>query len=150
LKGADLAAGGYAPVVLISGGPYRGRPEGELAITFLAERGYSTRGFESFGHHAKSTIEEATALRPELARRGVKRVLLVTASHHARRSAIVFRLFCPGIQFISVPAPDSHFHASTWWMDPGSKTLFFSEWTKILGTVLIAYPKYCISRLWDR
>jgi uncharacterized SAM-binding protein YcdF (DUF218 family) len=147
LKGGDLAALGYAPRLLISGGPYQGKPEGELAIRFLAEHGYSTRGFESFSHHARSTIEEAVALRPELARRGVKRVLLVTSWYHARRSAIVFDLFCPGIQFIAVPAPDSQYHPNTWWMEANSRRLFLTEYAKILGTVIIVYPKYRIELL---
>jgi hypothetical protein len=72
LKAAELANNGYAPRVLISGTPYRARPEdqsrpeGEFAIVFLAKQGYRTDSFESFGHHARSTIEEAIALRPEL------------------------------------------------------------------------------------
>ena len=42
LKGAELVTAGYAPLTLISGTPYQGRPEdevkpeGELAITFPA------------------------------------------------------------------------------------------------------------------
>jgi uncharacterized SAM-binding protein YcdF (DUF218 family) len=103
LKAAELAKQGYAPLVLISGGRYQDGMEGDYAIAFLATRGYSTRLFESFGHTARSTIEEAIALRNELRRRRVKRVLLVTSDFHSRRSSIVFRLFCPGIDFISVP-----------------------------------------------
>jgi hypothetical protein len=104
--------------------------------------------FESFGHNARSTIEEAIALRGELRRRHVKRVILVTSDFHSRRSAIVFRLFCPGIDFISVPGPEPKFHADRWWMDDHSRALFYSEWTKIFGTVLMAYPKDLIGRLW--
>jgi uncharacterized SAM-binding protein YcdF (DUF218 family) len=147
LKAADLAKQGYAPLVLISGGPYDHGTEGEYAIAFLATRGYSTRPFESFGHHAHSTIEEAVALRGELYRRHVKRVILVTSDFHSRRSAIVFRLFCPGIGFISVPGAEPYFHADRWWMDDISRRLFYSEWTKIFGTVLMAYPKDLIGRL---
>ena len=146
LKAADLAKQGYAPLVLISGGPYDHGTEGEYAIAFLATRGYPTRLFESFGHHARSTIEEAVALRGELYRRHVRRVILVTSDFHSRRSAIVFRLFCPGIEFISVPGTESNFHADRWWMDDGSRALFYSEWTKIFGTVLMAYPKDLIER----
>jgi uncharacterized SAM-binding protein YcdF (DUF218 family) len=141
LKGADLAMQGYAPLALISGTPYAGRPEGELAIEFLVERGYPERLFQSFGHHAPSTIEEAIALRPELARRGVRRVLLVTSAYHSRRAGIVFRLFCPGIHFITIPAPEDQYHPDDWWQDTNSRKLFFSEWGKIFGTVLIEYPK---------
>jgi uncharacterized SAM-binding protein YcdF (DUF218 family) len=147
LKAAELAKQGYAPLVLISGGPYQAGTEGEYAIRFLAERGYPARLFESFEHHARSTIEEAVALRGELRRRRVKRVILVTSDFHSRRSAIVFRLFCPGIEFISVPGTEANFHAGRWWMDAHSKALFYSEWTKIFGTILMAYPKDLMGRL---
>ena len=145
IKGADLAVRGFAPTLLISGSPYQGRFEGDFAIGFLAQKGYVTSGFESFHHYANSTIEEAEALGPELARRGVKRVLLVTSSFHSRRSAIVFRLFCPGIEFISVPSSDPEYQPSNWWMDARSKSLFYSEWSKILGTLLIGYPRHLVS-----
>jgi uncharacterized SAM-binding protein YcdF (DUF218 family) len=147
LRAADLGAQGYAPLVLISGPPYRDRPEGEFAIDFLAARGYPRRLFQSFGHHARSTIEEAIILRPELTRRGVRRVLLVTSAYHSRRAAIVFWLFCPGIKFITIPAPDEHYHAYEWWQDPSSRKLFFSEWRKILGTIFVEYPKDRFERL---
>jgi uncharacterized SAM-binding protein YcdF (DUF218 family) len=144
LKGADLAIRGYAPFALFSGPPYQGRPEGDVAIGFLAEHGYPTANFQSVNIYARSTIEEAEAVCPELSRRGLKRVLLVTASYHSRRAAIVFRLFCPGIQFISVPAPDPEYQADTWWMDARSREHFFSEWARILGTVFVEYPSYRI------
>lgn len=147
LTGAELARQRYAPLALISGAPYQGRPEGELAIEFLVDKGYPKELFQVFGHHAGSTIAEAIALRPELARRHVKRVLLVTAAYHSRRATIVLTLFCPGVRFISVPAPDPYYHVQGWWNDDGSRDLFFSEWSKILGTVLLVYPRYLVSRL---
>jgi uncharacterized SAM-binding protein YcdF (DUF218 family) len=144
LKGADLGVQHYAPLVLISGPPYKGRPEGEFAIEFLVAHGYPRQLFQSFGHHAPSTIGEAIALRPELLRRGVKRVLLVTSSYHSRRAAIVYWLFCPGIKFIAIAAPDAHYHSEEWWKDASSRKLFYSEWSKILGTLLLEYPKYLV------
>jgi uncharacterized SAM-binding protein YcdF (DUF218 family) len=147
VTGAELARQRYAPIALFSGGPYDGRPEGEFAIDFLVNKGYPRELFQVFGHYTGSTIAEAIALRPELARRHVKRVLLVTASFHSRRAAIVLTLFCPGVRFISVPAPDSHYHVEGWWNDDSSRDLFFSEWSKILGTVLLVYPRYLVSRL---
>jgi uncharacterized SAM-binding protein YcdF (DUF218 family) len=147
LTGAELARLGYAPIALISGPPYHERPQGELAIEFLVKKGYPKELFQVFAHHANSTIAEANALRGELARRHVKRVLLVTASYHSRRATIVLTLFCPGVQFISVPAPDPNYHIVNWWNDDSSRQLFFSEWTKILGSLLVAYPTYLVSRL---
>jgi len=147
IEGANLAVESYAPLVLISGTMYGARPEGVAAIQFLTARGYPRRLFQSFLQDASSTIGEALALRGELARRGVKRVLLVTSAYHSRRASIVFRLFCPGIRFITIGAPDEHYHPRVWWEDPSSRRLFFSEWTKIFGTVLFEYPKYLIERL---
>jgi uncharacterized SAM-binding protein YcdF (DUF218 family) len=146
LKSAELVSHGYAPKVLISGTPYQGRPEGELAITFLAKQGYRTDYFESFGHHARSTIEEAIALRPELVRRGVKRVILITSSYHSRRASVVMRLICSDIHFFSVPAPDPHYNADRWWQDKSSRRLFFAEWSKIIGSLFLAYPEYLLKR----
>lgn len=142
LKGAELGVQGYAPVVLLSSPPYKGRPEGEFAIPFLAEHGYPTALFQVFAHQAASTVAEAVALRSELARRNAKRVILVTAAYHSRRAHLVFRLFCPGIRFLSVPAPDPYYTADVWWTNAVSRRLFFSEVTKMLGSVLVAYPRY--------
>ena len=146
LKAAELVTGGYAPLALISGPPYAGRPEGELAVDFLVQKGYPRDRFQIFAHTAGSTVAEAIALRGELARRRVQRVILVTSAYHSRRAAFDFWLFCPDIHFISVPAPDALYHADGWWRDDTSRNLFWSEWTKMLGTALIAYPTYRVSR----
>ncbi len=150
LTGAELAQQGYAPLALFSGPPYHGRPQGALSVDFLVQKGYPRELFQVFATDAESTIAEANALRGELARRHVKRVLLVTSSYHSRRATIVLTLFCPGVQFISVPAPNPHYHIVKWWNDDSSRQLFFSEWTKILGSVLVAYPTYLVSRLSGR
>jgi uncharacterized SAM-binding protein YcdF (DUF218 family) len=157
VKGAELARLRYAPFALISGPPYvtgppyyKERPEGEMAIDFLVQKGYPKELFQVFAHNANSTIDEAKALRGELARRHVRRVLLVTANYHTRRATIVLTLFCPGVRFISVPAPDANYHVAGWWNDDRSRQVFFSEWKKIVGTVLVSYPTYVVSRLFGR
>ena len=147
IEAAELGRHGYAPVVLISSPPYAGRPEGELAVEFLVKRGYRREMFAVFPHNATSTVAEANAVRGELERRGVHRVLLVTSNYHSRRAAIVFRLFCGGIRFISVPAADPNYPADRWWKGEGSRNVFYSEWVKIAGSLLIAYPRYLVSRL---
>ena len=147
ITGAELAKQRFAPMALMSGPPYHGRPQGELAIDFLVKQGYSRGLFQVFATEAQSTIAEANDLRAELARRHVRRVLLVTSDYHSRRATIVMSLFCPGVSFISVPAPDPHYHVAEWWNDESSRHLFFSEWSKILGSVLVAYPAHTVSRL---
>jgi len=147
LKAAELATAGYAPLVLISGPPYRGSPEGELAVDFLAGKGYPKGLFSVFGHTASSTVEEAIAVGQELRRRQVHSVILVTSAYHSRRADIVCRLFCGGIRFTSVPAPDSQYLPEQWWDDRQSRAIFISEWRKIIGSVLVAYPQH-LFRQW--
>ncbi len=144
-RAAQLQAEGWAPLVLISGPQYAGQPEGELAVEFLVKQGYPADKFAVFAHNEPSTVGEVRLLAGELARRGVRRVIVVTSSYHSRRCAILFCLFCPRIRFLSAPAPDGHYRAQEWWKDPSSHALFVSEWTKILGSVLVAYPTYRIS-----
>jgi uncharacterized SAM-binding protein YcdF (DUF218 family) len=146
IKGADLAVEGFAPLVLFSGPPYRDRSEGELAVAFLVARGYPAKLFAVFPHAAKSTIAEARALRDEFARRGARRVILVTSNYHSRRAAIVLELFCPGIDFVSIPAPDPLYDANIWWKEGDSRRLFVSELAKIIGSVLVEYPRYLMTR----
>jgi uncharacterized SAM-binding protein YcdF (DUF218 family) len=146
VKAAELGAQGFAPLVLVSGPPYNGRPEGEFAVDFLVKQGYPRNLFAVFGHNQASTIGEVLALHKELARRSVKRVIFVTSAYHSRRCELLFRMLCPEIRFVSAPAPDSHYQAGVWWKDRSSQSLFFSEWSKILGSVLIAYPTYRVSQ----
>jgi uncharacterized SAM-binding protein YcdF (DUF218 family) len=150
LTGAELARLGYAPLALFSGPPYHERPQGELSIEFLVQKGYPARLFQSFFTNATSTITEAKDLRVELVRRKAKRVILVTASYHSRRAKMVLTLFCPGVTFISVPAPDPHYHVPEWWNDNSSRRFALLEWSKMLGTVLVSYPTYVVARLFGR
>jgi len=145
IKGAELGTSGYAPTVLVSSPPYAGRPEGELAVEFLVKKGFRREMFSILPHNAASTIAEALVLRPELSRRKARQVILVTSNYHSRRALLVFDLFCPGVRFISAPA--EQFDPHGWWEKQAARELVFSEWTKILGTVLIAYPRYLVSRI---
>ena len=140
IKGAELGLRGYAPKVMISGALYQNRPESELSIQFLVEKGYPRELFVSLPVLAGSTVEEAAAVCPELRRRGAKKVLLVTSSYHSRRANVAFRLFCPGVQFRSVAAESEQFQVERWWMNPHFREVFFSEWKKLLGTVFWSYP----------
>jgi hypothetical protein len=133
-------------LVLFSGARYQGRPEGEVAIAFLVQRGYLVNLFAAFAHPAGPTIAEATALRGELTRRGVKRVIvLVTSSCQSRRAAIRPSAVLPWDRLRIRPAFDPQYNPELWWRDAGSRKPFFSEWT-ILGSVLIAYPGYLLTR----
>jgi uncharacterized SAM-binding protein YcdF (DUF218 family) len=150
VKGAELGIHAFAPRVLLSGPIYEGRPESDMAIEFLVKKGYPRELFVGFPHHATSTIDEAQALAPELRRLGVRSVILVTRGSHSRRATIVFRLFCAGVYFRSIPASDEQFQADGWWANPRWRKIFFLEWSKILGTVLMKYPAYLLRELATR
>jgi uncharacterized SAM-binding protein YcdF (DUF218 family) len=147
LMGAELGASGYAKKVMISGPPYHNQPESELSIRFLVEKGYRRETFISFPNHSNSTISEAIAVCPELRKLGASRVLVVTSSYHSRRANVVYNLFCPGVQFRSIAAPDDQFEPDRWWKTPRYRDVFFSEWKKLLGTLLWKYPSYQLNRL---
>ena len=149
LAGADLGARGYAPRVMISGPPYRGQPESDLSIRLLEKKGYRKDLFTSFPITGRSTIAEAIALCPELKRRGATRVLIVTSAYHSRRANLVLRLFCPGIRFRSIAAPDDQFQPQYWWRTPRYREILFSEVGKIIATVFWEYPKHRLTLLWQ-
>jgi len=148
LRGAELGTRGYANKVMISGPPYQNQPESDLAIHDLVGKGYPRELFASFPITARSTVEEAIAVCPELRRLSVQRVLIVTALYHARRANLVFRLFCPGISFRSVGAADAQFEPQNWWKTERCRKIFFSEWQKIIATVFWKYPEYNLTHPW--
>jgi uncharacterized SAM-binding protein YcdF (DUF218 family) len=137
LLGADLGARGYAPLVLLSGGPYSNTYSGDLAFQFVVEHGYPPNLFSVIRISAQSTIDEARALRPVFRRMGARRIILVTSNFHSRRTALVFRLFLPDFQFRIVPAPGADFDPHSWWQTEHGRYLFFSEYEKLFGTFLI-------------
>lgn len=148
-KGAELVEAGYAPLVLVSGPLYsnpaiRPQPEGDLAIDMLVREGHRRELFESFLIQGKSTIDEVIEIGPVLRRKGARRILLVTSAYHSRRACVVFHLFQPRIQCRCIPAPGGEFEPEQWWRNTRYQDIFRSEWTKILGTVLVSYPRYLL------
>lgn len=134
LKGAELVRQGYAPKVLVSGpdGEY-GHYESDLAIPFAVEAGYPRSYFIPLPNSARSTLEEAHAVIPEMRRLGIKNVDLVTSSYHTRRAGGVFRHAAPDMQFHVVAAPDRWFSVHGWWRSrEGQKTVFL-ELTKTIS-----------------
>ena len=137
LKGAELAAQGYAPKVMVSSPVLvYGRPEGELAIECAVARGASRSLFELMPYEANSTTEEALALRETLKRKAVRRLLIVTSSSHTRRAGVTFReVLGPGISVRTVASPDP-FDPDSWWTTRRARKTFLLEWTKTVAQFL--------------
>ena len=137
-KAGDLVRQGYVPEVLVSGPPgFYDQHECEPEIAFAVRRGYPAAWFIPFPDEARSTKDEAAMLLPELRRRQVRRVLLVTSDYHSRRAARIFRAAehasGAGIEIRMVTSPDKEFRPATWWQTRQGRKIAFDEWTKTLA-----------------
>jgi uncharacterized SAM-binding protein YcdF (DUF218 family) len=134
LRGAELVREGYAPKVLVSGpaGIY-GMHESDLAISFATKAGYPESYFVPFPHEARSTMEEAQAIVPELRKTGARNILLVTSDFHTRRAGNIFRRAAPDLSFHVVAAPDRYFTANGWWKNREGRKTFAIEWMKTIA-----------------
>jgi len=137
LKACEVARQGYVPRIFVSGpeGHY-GFFESDLAIRFAVERGCPASWLVGLPNEAHSTREEAEVLLPELRRRGVRSLLIVTSDYHTRRARRIFEPQSAGVRLRFVAAPDRYFRARAWWRTrQGQKTVFF-EWSKTLATAV--------------
>ena len=139
LLGADLGAQRWAPQVILSGGRYMDRYESDMAVDFAVQHVYPRSLFLPIRLEVQSTIDEARAMGPIFHRLGAKRIILVTSNFHSRRSAEVFRLYLPEIDFLTESSMDSAFDPQAWWKKPHDRHLFFSEYQKMMGTFLVRF-----------
>ena len=135
LKAGELIRAGYAPKAYVSGPRILyGLSECELAIPFAAGRGFPARWFECLPNDALSTREEARALLPELARRGVKRLLVVSVRTHMRRARWLFEKERPASMRIHYAGADSPwFRLEEWHRHREGRKAVVMEWIKILS-----------------
>jgi uncharacterized SAM-binding protein YcdF (DUF218 family) len=138
---AHLVRAGFAPVVLISGAPgVYGSNEADLAVPYIVRQGYPARWFVPLRNEAMSTGEECALLLPELRRRQVRSVILVTSEFHTARAARTFRAAerALGLQIEMrvVPAPDRYFHAGSWWRNREGRKTALTEWEKTIAFAL--------------
>lgn len=135
LKAGELIRQGYAPKAYVSGPrSFYDRPECEAAIAFAVERGFPASWFECLPNSASSTREEARQLLPELERRGVRRLLLVSVRTHLRRARWFFDSARPrSMEIFYVGADDPAFRLEEWWRWREGKKAVVMEWVKILA-----------------
>lgn len=136
-RAAELVREGYAPKVLVSGpaGIY-GRHESDLAIAYAIKLGYPAEWFIPLPHPAGSTRDEARVVLAELARRKVRRFMVVTSNYHTRRAGGLFRGQAPQADLRVVAAADPQFFPDNWWRSRTGRKIFLLEWQKTLATWL--------------
>jgi uncharacterized SAM-binding protein YcdF (DUF218 family) len=138
VKGGQMVRLGYVPAVLVSGpSGFYGHYECEPAIAYAVRQGFPADWFIPAPNNARSTQEEAWAILPELHRRNMHSVLLVTSDYHTRRALRIFRRterkMGGGMEIRAVAAPDEEFHPDSWWRSRQGQKVAFMEWTKTLA-----------------
>ncbi len=134
LTAAQLVRDGYVPKVMVSGpdGVY-GNHECDLAIPFAVRHGFPESYFIHAEHNARSTLDEAKALVPEIRRAGYKTVAIVTSNYHTRRAGRIFRTLAPDLTIVMVAAPDEHYDPRDWWRSREGQKTFLTEWEKTVA-----------------
>jgi uncharacterized SAM-binding protein YcdF (DUF218 family) len=135
LHAAHLVQLGYVPKVYVSGPmKWYGLSEATAAIEFAQEKGHPREAFEALEIQAHSTEDEANALLPEIRKRGVSDLLVVTSNYHTRRSLEIFRhVFPKDIRVSMIAAPDPFFDAASWWHHREGQKIFFYEASKTVA-----------------
>ncbi len=138
LRAAELVQGGFASIALVSGPTeLYGVNEAILAIRYANSRGVPANYFEAVPIRAFSTLEEAHALAPELRKRNIRKLLLVTSNYHTHRSAGIYRAVVgKDIAIHSVAAPDPYFRPESWWHNREGQKIVFYEYSKTIAVWL--------------
>lgn len=138
LKAGELVRAGYAPYVLLSGpSSYYEQPECVYAIPFAVKHGYGAEMFQCVPNTAKSTEEEAGVILAEIARRGLKKVVIVSVRTHMRRARILFgRLKPAGLELEYVSVEDRQYRLERWWESREGRKAVLMEWMKLATTPL--------------
>lgn len=132
LEGCRLAREGLVPMVLVSGPmDWYGINEADGAIRFAVEKGCDRSMFVPVYTDALSTREEARKVKPEIVRRRIQSLLLVTSSYHTARAFRIFRKeFDSGIRITPVAAADRFFAPENWWQTREGQKVFYFEASK--------------------
>lgn len=135
LQACELVKSGNAPVVLISGpAEWYGINEAELAIQYAARHGCPRNLLSPVFMKAMSTTEEVEALRPVLASRGVRKVLVVTSNYHtARAYRALRRILGDSLEIRMAAAPDPYYSPDAWWHTREGQKTFFFEFSKTVA-----------------
>lgn len=135
LKAGELMRAGIAAKVYVSGPRvFYGRSECDLAIPFAVEHGCPAAWFECLPNDALSTRDEALVLLPELERRGVRTLLVVSARTHLRRARWILEKHRPGSLRIHYSGADAPwFRLEEWYRHREGWKAVVMEWVKVLS-----------------
>lgn len=152
LHGVDLYKAGMAPQIVLTRevempGLEQLRQRGleiperhEMNRSIARQLGVPDEAMVMVEQRAASTMTEVAALLPELRRRGIKSILLVTSKTHTRRAALIFATMSGGDIAVRVsPTPYDPFTPDDWW-----------KRREITRRVLTEYGKWFTFLVFDR
>jgi len=112
------------------------RSDQELLRTYRETLGDKMQCCVTLGHQAEDTIGNATESTAWLQQRQINRIILVTAHYHMRRSLVLFATTAPALEIIPYPVMPGRVQIAGWWQRPRTALLFFTEYNKLLVTLL--------------
>jgi uncharacterized SAM-binding protein YcdF (DUF218 family) len=150
LHGVDLHRAGLAPIMVLTRetewpGLEELRARGieiperfELNRDIARQLGVPEEALVLIEQRANSTLTEVEALLPELRRRGIRSILLVTSKTHTRRAALIFATLSGGDIAVRVsPTPYDPFTPDGWWRRRVTTRRVLTEYGKWLTFVLV-------------
>lgn len=156
IHAADLYHQGLAPVVYV-GRPHYDPPQALCDLGFdcprqedqmlrvLERKGVPREALRLYGQELMSTVQEAEALKAELAASalGPGPLLVVTSPYHCRRAKLILAARVRDRELVMTPTPYERFDAR-WWAHQGSAGAVVSEVAKLvfhaLGTPFRSVP----------
>jgi len=150
LHAVDLYKAGLAPVIVLtrevempglSELRHRGLeiPERHDLNRSIAEQlGVPHEAIITIDERAGSTLTEVAALLPELRRRNLRTILLVTSKTHTRRAAMIFETLSGGdIKLRVSPTPYDPFTPDDWWKRRETTRRVITEYGKLINFLLV-------------
>jgi uncharacterized SAM-binding protein YcdF (DUF218 family) len=137
-KAVDLYKQGWVKKVVLSGargsyGHYETDYSGPLALSL----GVPQNDLMIIPSRARSTLEEANAVVPQMERAGIHSMILVTSNFHSSRARRYFRRVCGDrIHVIVCPVENEFFHPDSWWQTREGMKYFLWETAKFWTSYL--------------
>ncbi len=111
--------------------------ETDLAVPLAISQGVPEKDIIVLRNAGRSTLEEARLVAPQLERRGVRTLILVTDNYHTARARRIYLKVTQGrLQTIAHAVPRRFFPPDAWWRLRDGRTLLFREWAKTFKSLL--------------
>lgn len=129
---------GYAPVLLMSGGPSEANiPLAELMRAQALKEGVPEKNI-LLETRSLDTGEDALFTKEIILKKGFRSILLVTSPYHSRRALMIFRKVYAGcgVKIVSFPVRKSWFRVKEWWRRKKDTKVVLQEYSKLLWYLL--------------